>query len=340
MPLPNLSSSLASSFSHIYVEDKAKNHPKTQEILARFKNASIIPIDHYKDVFNQKGQDFRAQKQTPKLILALKEEPFLYEGSQYADGFGFEQFYYTPTMLNCLYDCDYCYLQGMYPSANMVVYVNREDFFKATLDYLDKPMLVCTSYDTDLLAVEKLIGENRDWINFAQTQPNLHLELRTKSANFSTIKDLKPSKNIVIAWTLSPQTITDKYESKTPPLVKRLASIKEALDAGWQVRLCLDPMIYTPDFMQIYPAFVDQIFETLDADKIFEVTTGSFRMSSPHLKTLKKMAHTDLAFYPYEVKDQMVSYNKQTETLLVQTMKDKLLNYIDKERLRIWEASV
>ena len=34
-------------------------------------------------------------------------------------------------MFNCIYDCDYCYLQGMYPSANIVVFVNHEDFFDA-----------------------------------------------------------------------------------------------------------------------------------------------------------------------------------------------------------------
>jgi spore photoproduct lyase len=334
----NSSTSLASSFSHIYVEKKAKHHEKTLEILGRFKNATIIEIEHYKDVFNQKGQDFRAQKQTPKLILALKEEPFLYEGSQYADGFGFEQFYYTPTMLNCLYDCDYCYLQGMYPSANMVVYVNREDFFKATLPLLDKPLLICTSYDTDLMAVEKLIGENREWINFAQTQKNLHLELRTKSANFSTIADLEPNNQIVIAWTLSPQAIIDSYESKTPPLAKRLASIKEAMDLGWQVRICLDPVIYNEEFEKNYLPFIDEVFTTLACEKIFEVTTGSFRMSSPHLKVLKKMAHTDLAFYPYEVKDQMATYPKDIETKVLHTMETKILSYINKERLRVWKV--
>lgn len=338
MPLTNFSTSLPPSFSHIYVEKKALSHPKTIEILQRFKKAQIIEIDHYKDLFNQRGQDFRAQKQTPKLILATKEDTFLYEGSQYADGFGFEQFYYTPTMLNCLYDCDYCYLQGMYSSANMVVFVNREDFFQATLPYLDKPMLVCTSYDTDLLAVENLIGENRDWIEFAKDHPNLHLELRTKSANFATIKDLNPSKQIVIAWTLSPQIIIDKYEAKTPSLAKRLASIQEALDLGWQVRLCLDPVIYTPEFHTIYPPFIDQIFTHLDPQKIFEVTTGSFRMSSPHLKMLKKMAHTDLAFYPYTVEQNMASYEKEIETEILNTMQESLLTYIDEKKLRVWKT--
>lgn len=32
-------------------------------------------------------------------------------------------------MMNCIFDCEYCYLKGMYPSGNLVVFVNLEDIF-------------------------------------------------------------------------------------------------------------------------------------------------------------------------------------------------------------------
>ena len=35
--------------------------------------------------------------------------------------------------MNCVFDCEYCYLQGMYPSGHIVVFVNLEDTF-AELD--------------------------------------------------------------------------------------------------------------------------------------------------------------------------------------------------------------
>ena len=38
-------------FSHIYVEDKIKNHPVTENILSNFKSSTVIDIRHYKDVF-------------------------------------------------------------------------------------------------------------------------------------------------------------------------------------------------------------------------------------------------------------------------------------------------
>lgn len=337
MPSKNFSPTLHPSFSHIYVEERALQHPRTQKILQKFKRATIIPIPHYKEFFNQKGQDFRFQKQSPKLILAIKEDTFLYEGSQYADGFGFENFFYTPTMLNCMYDCAYCYLQGMYDSANMVYFVNLEDFFDATLAHLDKPTLVCTSYDTDLLSMEALLGENEAWVTFAQQHPNLHLELRSKSANFGAIEHLTPSSQVVLAWTISPQAIIDAYEAKTPSLDKRLRSIQAAIDKGWQVRLCIDPVIYTADFESLYAQLIETLFETVDAKRLFEVTTGTFRMSSDHLKRLKKMGHTALAYDQYTTKDKMVRYTPSVEQQVLHFMRSRLLQHIDETRLRVWE---
>lgn len=115
-------------FSHIYVEEDIKNNPFTKEILSKFPKAEIIEIEHYKDKFNPYSQNFRAQKNSQKLILAQKEPPFLYEASDLIQKQD-KNFLYTTPMLNCIYDCHYCFLQGMYPSSNVVLFVNLEDFF-------------------------------------------------------------------------------------------------------------------------------------------------------------------------------------------------------------------
>jgi spore photoproduct lyase len=38
---------------HIYIEKQAKNYPKTQKILKKFKSADIIWIDNYKNIFDK-----------------------------------------------------------------------------------------------------------------------------------------------------------------------------------------------------------------------------------------------------------------------------------------------
>ena len=324
-------------YSHLYIEKNITDDIEVQRIKTKFSSSHIIEIDHYKDIFNRNNQNFAAQSRSKNLILAKKEAPFLYEGSYYSDGFEYEHFFYTPSILGCLYDCEYCYLQGLYNSANSVVFVNLDDFFTALKPYLHKPTLVAISYDTDTLAIEKLTRHSQIWIEFAKNEPNLHLEIRTKSANFKAISHLQANDNIVLAWSLSPQDIIEKYEHQTPALLKRLSAIKEALSLGWRVRLCIDPVIYDEDFETKYFELIETIFSELEAEKIFQITLGSFRMSSQHLKKLKTLGRSDVAFYPYQVEDSIASYPKEIEQKILHTLIEKVTQYISKEKVRTWQ---
>jgi spore photoproduct lyase len=323
-------------FSHLYVEDAVWEHPETRRILERFDRARVIRIRHYKDVFNRPNQSFDAQSRSKNLILAELRAPFVYDGSFYSDAFGFEHFFYAPTVLGCLYDCDYCYLQGLYGSANTVLFVNIESFFDAVEPYLDKPTLLAVSYDTDTLAVERIAGHSAAWIAFAADKPNLHLEIRTKSANFRAIEHLEPNPNVVIAWTLSPQEIIDRYEHHAPPLAARLKAAAKAVENGWKVRLSIDPVIYTDHFDTLYPDLIETVFASVDAHRLHSLTLGSFRMSSVHLKRLKKRQASDIAFYPYRVENQIASYPESVESRILDTLVVQARRHIGADKIRTW----
>lgn len=324
-------------FSHLYIERSILEHPQTQKIRTKFADSHVIMIDHYKEVFNRPSQSFAAQSRSKKLILARKEGKFLHEGSQYSDGFGMEQFFYASSVMGCLYDCDYCYLQGLYPSANTVLFVNLEDAFEQLRPYLGKDTLVATSYDTDTLAIESLTHQTREWLAFAAEQEHLHLEIRTKSANIKSLKSIPSNPRVTLAWTLSPQAIIDTYEHATPSLEKRLGAVQEAIGLGWKVRLCIDPVIYTENFDILYPQLIERIFDSVHPDAIEHLTLGSFRMSQSHLRSLKKLRRSDVAFYPYAVRDDMATYPETIETRILKTLVEKSLRYLPQERIRTWQ---
>lgn len=324
-------------FSHLYIEKGILDHPQTQRIRAKFSDSQVIVIDHYKEVFNRPAQSFAAQSHSKKLILARKEGKFLHEGSQYSDGFGIEQFFYASSVMGCLYDCDYCYLQGLYPSANTVLFVNLEDAFEQLRPYLHRDTLVATSYDTDTLAIESLTHQTREWLEFAAEHDRLHLEIRTKSANIKSLKSIAPSPRVTLAWTLSPQEIIDRYEHATPSFEKRLGAVQEALSLGWNVRLCVDPVIYTENFDILYPELIEQIFASIDPNAIEHLTLGSFRMSQSHLRSLKKLKRSDVAFFPYAVKDEMATYPETIESYILDTLLAKAIRYLPQERIRTWQ---
>lgn len=324
-------------FSHLYIERSVLDHPQTEAIRAKFSASHTIIIDHYKDVFNRSNQSFATQSDSKKLILARKEGKFLHEGSQYSDGFDHEQFFYASSVMGCLYDCDYCYLQGLYPSANTVLFVNLEDAFAQLLPYLGRDTLVATSYDTDTLAIETLTHQTTQWLEFAQHHPNLHLEIRTKSANINALKNTSPMDQVILAWTLSPQAIIDQYEHATPTLAKRLSAISEVIKMGWKVRICIDPVIHTDEFEFLYPHLIDTIFTTIEPESIDQLTLGSFRMSQSHLRSLKKLRRSDIAFYPYSVKDEMATYPEILEAHILETLLAKATQFIPTERIRTWQ---
>lgn len=330
-------------FSHIYVEKAIGDHPRTKQILERFPSARIIFIDHYKDVFCRKGQDFISQQKAQNLILGAKQGNLIYKGAPVCQSFGNEYFYYTSCIMNCVYDCEYCYLKGMYPSGNMVVFVNLEDIFDEVRAHLkDHPMYLCISYDTDMLAMEQMTGYTAEWISFAQTLTDsknpLKLEIRTKSADSLFWQKHSPIPGIIYAITLSPQAIIDAYEHRTPSLSQRLASARQAIQRGFSVRLCFDPMIYCRDWEQHYGEMLRQVFAGLAMEKIEDVSVGTFRVSQDYLKKMRKnQPDSAVVQFPYQNDGGVYHYSQELTERMEGFLTDRLKEKIPEEKIFLWK---
>ena len=326
---------ILSSFSHIYVEKEAIKHAAAEEVLKKLKKAIHIEIDHYKDVFCRRGQSFWVQKCSRKLILAVKEDNFIYSGSDMCQDFGNEFFYYTGNVMNCIYDCEYCYLQGMYPSANIVVFVNIEDYFKQVERLLLKhPVYLCISYDTDILALENLFHFTSKWIEFARGKSELKIEVRTKSANFKAIQEIKPPENVILAWTLSPKKVIKEVEKGTPSLEARLQNINDAIDKGWNVRLCFDPLLYINEWEKEYTLLIKKVFNKINPYKIMDVSVGMFRIPADYMKKIRKDGCIpSIIAYPFENHEGTYTYPKHIASKICDTMISQLEKYIPRDKI-------
>ncbi|MHB1483247.1 MAG: SPL family radical SAM protein [Saccharofermentanales bacterium] len=307
-------------FSHIYVEEDIFLHPVTQKILSRLPGSAVIPVRHYKDVFCKKNQHYSSQASSRKLILARKNDTFLYEGSAFCDDFGNENFYYTSDIMNCVYRCEYCFLQGMYPSASIVIFVNIEDTFRELAKLLEiKPAYVCISYESDLPALDHLTDFISEWIDFARKHENLKVELRTKSAGFARFSGIAdPPGNFIFAWSISPESIIKRYEMRTPSLKARLQSIKTALGCGWKVRICIDPILDVDGWKIIYKEMIDEMKISIDTSLLFGISTGVFRVPKNSLSVMRKQnPDSCLLAYPYSLNSLGWSYDERVANELV-----------------------
>ena len=331
-------------FSHIYIEDQVWDLPFTRQIIEQFPDSKLIRIHHYKDVFCRTKQDVTVQQRSKKLILAAKQNHLLYQGAQVCQSFGHSNFYYTSCMMNCLYHCEYCYLQGMYPSADVVIFVNLEDIFEEVEKMLQQhDLYLCVSYDTDLAAFEHLTGYTKRWIEFVkQCEKNYEnpftIEIRTKSAHTKLWTQMEPSSHVILAYTLSPEQIIASYEHGTPSLAERIKSIQYAMDAGFQVRLCFDPILYDREWRQQYRKMMDLIYQEIDTSRILDVSVGTFRVSQDYLKEMRKNAPDSCILqFPYENDHKVYHYQKSLADEMVDTLTDFLLERFDKSQIFSWE---
>ncbi len=307
-------------FSHVYLESAAKKYELTNLCLDRFSNSKVVEIPDYKTVFNRPGQDFQTQKRSMKLILAVKKPPYIYKGT------------------NMLQD------GGMYPSANIVVFVNQEDMEKAVASeielrpYPNDPLMLSISYNTDLLAFENILPMTRLWIEYSKTQPDLNLEIRSKSTMFDPISDIESTKKVLLAWTLSPEKVVNENELDTPPLIKRLKAVQKAIRKGWRVRLCFDPIILYSGWDKDYLDFLNQIKSEISFNKIFDITVGVFRMGQDYFNRIRKTKPESKLYYQTYTNEAGVVTLSQTDREVVKVfIRENLSGFIPEDRIHFWD---
>lgn len=327
-------------FDHIYVEKAVADLDRTKKILAKIQYRNIIYIDHYKDIFNRPHQSVNIEKKCQSLIIAKKEGRLIYDGAPVCQSFGNDYFYYTSLMMNCMYDCKYCYLKGMYPSGHMVIFVNLKDYFSEIEEILkEHPMYISISYDSDLLSLEGLTGYVKEWIEFVSSHENLSIEIRTKAAPLNIWEDLKKCDRVIFAYTISLDEVVRDNERYTPSSSSRILSAACALDHGFKVRLCFDPIIYVKDYEIKYRDLISKISSMVDMDRIEDVSVGTFRISAEFLKNIRKQEpSSSVVQYPFENSDGYYHYPKALQDSLTQTVVDELKKYIDEDKIFLWKS--
>lgn len=302
-------------FQHIYIEEKLQSHPNVQAIVERFPEAGIILCNRYQEIFNRKNQNFRLQKQKPALILAKKFQHLVLPiPSGY--GIGSKHNFYFSHMLNCIYDCRYCFLQGMYASANYVLFVNYEDFQQEMIKKMDtaptESFTFFSGYDCDSLALEHITHFVKYFLPFFQKHPQASLELRTKSINTTFLQKYSPLINCIVAFTLTPQPMIDAYEHNTPSLKKRMQALVTLQQKGWSIGLRFDPLLFSPNFTSVYSSFFQEVFSSIDPKKIHSVTLGVFRLPKPFYKKMSTLYPEETLFAQASIEQEgLVSYQER-----------------------------
>jgi len=175
----------------------------------------------------------------------------------------------------CGFDCVYCYLQSYLNSGALVLFVNR-DGLEAELQSLGSdPVWISTGILTDSLLAEEQYPMIA-WLSHRLPE-QATLELRTKSANIEILNDPQIShEQLVIAWSLSPESVVTNYEYGTSTLRQRINAAKRALELGYRIAFHFDPVFHFEGWQDAYHKLFSDLQE-FRTERIAFLSIGLFR---------------------------------------------------------------
>lgn len=319
---------------NLYIEEEALNNERALNIEKKLKYESKIICKNYREIFNPKNQNFRIQKDQPSIILAIKKKNLILQAPENFN-IGFSKNYYFSHMLNCIYDCNYCFLQGMFNSAHYVIFVNYDDFLLNIKNKLNKSsddICFFSGYDCDSLALEDITGFMEYFLEKFIKLNNGTLEIRSKSTNIKSIKKYDPSNNIVPAFSLNPEYSIKSHEHNTPKLINRIKAINELQDLGWNIGIRFDPFIWYGELSEM-SVFFKEIFRSIDKKRIHSVTIGNFRMPNSYLKRMVKISPTDPYILEKHINQILPSESGNNAESKITTIKEKISEFVDNSKI-------
>ncbi len=295
-----------------------------------------IEIERYGEVFNPRAQNFRLQKRNPALIIAAKPHKRVLEAPP---GYGLDgdHHYYFSHMLNCVYDCRYCFLQGMYRSAHQVVFVNYEDFaadIEAVAgEHAPATVWFYSGYDCDSLAFEPMTRFTDFFVPVIDRVANAWMELRTKSTQVRGLLAREPVARVVVAFSFSDAVSHARLEHGVPPIERRVDAMARLQDAGWPVGLRLDPVVYHRDYRSTFVALLDEIFARVDAARLHSVSLGPFRLTRAHYRRVTRLYPGEPLFaQDLAARDGIISYPHDREREMIEYCESRLLERVPADR--------
>lgn len=189
---------------------------------------------------------------------------------------------------NCSMDCSYCYLQEyLADNPALKVFGNVGDLIAEADETLGRHRKffyrIGTGEITDSLALDPYIGFSAEIVPFFAEQPNVLLELKTKSDCVDGLLTLDPKDRVVVSWSMNPERVIDADEHGTASFEERLGAARRCQAAGYRLGFHFDPMVEYPGWESDYRDMVEKIFATVDAKRVSWVSLGVLR-TTPGLK--------------------------------------------------------
>jgi len=188
---------------------------------------------------------------------------------------------------NCGFDCSYCSIQSFYHGDE----VRFDHGFADKLQRLrldpNQTYHIGTGQSSDSLMWGNQAGILDALVTFAEANPNVILELKTKSKNIGYLLKRPIPPNILCTWSLNTQTLIEHEEHRTASLEERLRSARRLADKGILVGFHFHPMIHYQGWREDYSALCERLTRMFSPPEVALVSLGTLTYIKPVLKQLR-----------------------------------------------------
>lgn len=262
----------------VYVETSVRNSPLAARVRAAFPNADFKETDGKTQVGSA---DF--SRRTETLLIHQEKYDFLKPCpcSCGSAGCGYNL---INLGFGCRFECEYCFLQ-QYQNLHAILWPANLDEFLQKFDGaafnkgpFDRPRIGSGEF-TDSLVFDDITQYSQQLVPFFRKRPQWQFEFKTKSVNIGGLLQVGGCENVVVSWSVNSSKITDKAEHFTPGLTARLQAACEVARAGYRLGFHFDPVVIYDGYEQDYARTVQEMADTLPADKIAWISVGTLRFS-------------------------------------------------------------
>ncbi|MBT7609715.1 MAG: hypothetical protein HN576_08155 [Bacteriovoracaceae bacterium] len=318
-------------FNRVFVEEDILNLPRTKKILEHFKNVDHEIIHRIDDYFGRVKKPYLQKRDNLNLYIGKKRGQLVKEAPN-AYGFGSDPHYYFIHSYNCIYECEYCYLQGYFNSPDIVFFVNHEEIGeeikRLSLEvHKEKRPWFHAGEFSDSLALSHITSDIEFYFDLFKELPNSFLEFRTKSVNTKDLLKQKPLENIIISFSLSPSERTKKSDLGCPSSMTRIKAMRKVTNAGHKIAIHLDPIIYENNFEEKYEELIQEILSSVDLTKILYISVGVVRFTKDvYRQVTQNYPKSDLLAMEFiKTADGKVRYPRPIRMKILSKVKELLL---------------
>ena len=224
------------------------------------------------------------------LLLRDRKSPFI---EQFQHPLGrCTKFYKLTAYNNCNFWCEYCYLYLTFRVCPVSThFVNYDRMFK-DIEKFDRQSIPDALRVLNLgelgdpLAVDDITGLSEQLVPFMPAHaPRTRLLFLTKSDCVRNLLELEHGGQTIVSFSVNTDKVWQYLEHRTPSPTERLKAARMVQDAGYEVRLRIDPVVRYSTWEEDYRRLTKTIF---DHAKPSRITIGEYRPAeglSGHIKT-------------------------------------------------------